>query len=120
MARIDFETLDALDAGCDIYGNAIHVGAKVRSFDFACWDEKTHEATGIQTSGPRTSYVLGEVVGYEEINGVTHYVIAAEAVGNADGTTEPCGGSCKPPVNGTPQLFSPYPTFGVVAVGKEG
>jgi hypothetical protein len=71
----------------------IVIGTKVRSFDF-------HHMRDLE--GPRSCYMEGKVVGFEEIRGCQRYVIEVELVigGGVENDERPA--IIYPPVNGTP------------------
>lgn len=97
----------------DIYGNAIVVGTRVRSFDFPYRDGD--EIDGMDLEGPRASYMEGVVVDYKQHEGCERYVI--------DVTKRMCSGEERPVVPEVARIIPPVNgvwgsgrTFGVVAI----
>ena len=74
----------------------ISIGSKVRSFDF-------HYMRDLE--GPRSCYMEGTVVGFEEVHGCMRYVIEVDrCIGGGEEQTR-FPPKIYPPVNGTPTTF---------------
>jgi hypothetical protein len=82
----------------------IQIGNRVRSFDF-------HYMRDLE--GPRSCYMEGEVIGFEEVRGCTRYVIKVDRCVSGGKERSDFPEVIYPPVNGTPT------TMGRVTDGVE-
>lgn len=74
----------------------ISIGSKVRSFDF-------HYMRDLE--GPRSCYMEGQVVGFEEVEGCTRYKIEVNRCVGAGKERDNYPAFIYPPVNGTPTMM---------------
>lgn len=98
-----------LTAYCDIHGNEIHIGTKVRSHDFAFGLKGTKDPLGMDTEGERASFVEGtvEAIGNETIEGCARYTIKPKirCVRGEFERLPDSEGLIYPPLNGTRSML---------------
>ena len=84
----------------------IQIGTQVRSFDF-------HYMRDLE--GPRSCYMEGKVVGFEEVRGCQRYVIEVDRCISGGEEQGDFPATIYPPVNGTPTWMGRV-TDGVEAI----
>ena len=106
-----------LNAYNDINHNPLNISTYVRTFDFP--DIAGNQFCGLDLDGERACYAEGtiEAIGDDIVEGCPRYRIRVDRIIFGGEVSHPSPPHfLYPPLNGTPNLLRPYPTFGVTAI----